>query len=379
MKVRFFPPQHQFLTSKTAVKFRSVPVSAEKQKLVFMQSDILVISVIENFDSGNKKRKLIFAGIGAAVFAVVIFVLTVWVFLSGAPQKNAEQERFVVALDSSNAEVVEKLKAGGFIKNVFAFDIALALKGSPKIKAGGYKISKSMNASEVASVFSSEPYMEWVVIPEGLRKEEIADILARALGWSESQKNQWITKDTAVKPEYFEGVYFPDTYLIPRGESSADTAKRLQAKFQEKFAPYLKEALKQNIKWDTVLKLASIVQREAAGKNDMPIVAGVLWNRLSQKINLGVDATLQYARGKTDGGWWVPIKISDKKMDSPYNTYTHSGLPPHPISNPGTDAIGAVLNPAKTDCLYYLHDSSGNIHCAKTYEEHQKNIEAYLK
>jgi len=150
--------------------------------------------------------------------------------------------------------------------------------------------------------------------------------------------------------------------------------------FDEKFAPYLPQFAKQNIIWTTGLRLASIVQREAAGKQDMPLIAGILWNRLLKEMKLEVDATVQYARGKTETGWWAPIKPSDiGEIDSPYNTYKYQGLPPHPISNPGIDAIEAVLNPTETDCLYYLHDDNRQIYCAATYEEHVANIEKYLR
>ncbi|MFH1565593.1 MAG: endolytic transglycosylase MltG [bacterium] len=112
----------------------------------------------------------------------------------------------------------------------------------------------------------------------------------------------------------------------------------------------------------------------------MPLIAGILWNRLLKEMKLEIDATVQYARGKTEKGWWTPIKASDiTEIDSPYNTYKYKGLPPHPISNPGINAIEAVLNPIETDCLYYLHDDNREIHCAKTFEEHKANIEKYLK
>ena len=81
----------------------------------------------------------------------------------------------------------------------------------------------------------------------------------------------------------------------------------------------------------------------------------------------------------SQGSWWSPIKPADEKIDSPYNTYLNAGLPPHPIDNPGLEAIDATLNSTTTDCLYYLHDSSGQIHCAATYQEHEANIEKYLK
>lgn len=325
----------------------------------------------------NPKARCVIAAIVAAIIAVIAVVAYVSTF--GAPQKSAEPERFVITLGSGKTEIVGKLRAEGFIKSPWMFRFALRWKSGKDIQPGGYKISKSMDVWEIAGVLAGEPYMKWAVIPEGLRKEEIADILAATLSWNDEEKQEWITKYTAMKYDYTEGVYFPDTYLIPVDEPPLDVAERLRAKFEEQFAPYAEEALKQNIKWDTLLKIASIVQREAAGKSDMPLIAGILWNRLLAGMKLEVDATVQYARGKTPDGWWMPIKPADKEIDSPYNTYRYKGLPPHPIANPGIDAIKAVLHPEKTECLYYLHDKLGTIHCAKTYKEHQQNIEKYLR
>ena len=227
--------------------------------------------------------------------------------------------------------------------------------------------------------FLAKPPLAWVVIPEGLRKEEIAVILAQKLGWTDAQETEWITEDTATDPDYFEGVYFPDTYLIPVSETPLQVAERLRAHFEEKFAPYAAEAAKKTSNGLTALTLASIIQREAADASDMPLISGILWNRLlaSPPMKLQVDSTVQYARGDTETGWWAPITPADESIDSPYNTYLRTGLPPHPISNPGLDAIGAALNPASTTCLYYLHDASRTIHCAATYEEQQQNIQKY--
>lgn len=220
-----------------------------------------------------------------------------------------------------------------------------------------------------------------------------------------------------MKFDEVEGVYFPDTYLIPVDEGLLQVADRLRSKFNEVFAPHLEEANKQNIRWPTLLKIASLVQREAAGKDDMPLIAGILWNRLLNDQKLDIDATVQYARDTrlaykddpcedADGyardpkndlcfnpemlqpsvpyvgidDWWAPIAGSDtRSIDSLYNTYLYSGLPPHPINNPGIAAIEAVLYPAETDCFYYLHDADGNIHCSATYDGHQANIAQYLR
>lgn len=310
----------------------------------------------------------------AVLSALAGVVVLCFIFLS-APQSDAQEERFIVPLNSDNAQISEKLKSEGFIKNISAFGAVRMFRG--EINPGGFRISKSMSAWKIAGILSGEPYMAWVVIPEGLRKEEIADLLSEKLNWTTEQKNQWIKKDTAVSADYFEGVYFPDTYLIPKDETTAQVAQRLQSKFQEKFAPYASEALKQNIRWPTLIKIASLIQREANGKEDMPIIAGVLWNRLLQGMKLDIDATIQYARGNKGEGWWAPISVADKKINSPYNTYMYKGLPPRPIANPGIDAIKAALYSSETPCLYYLHDSTGEIHCAKTYEEHRANISKY--
>jgi UPF0755 protein len=308
--------------------------------------------------------------------------------LSGSKDQNeekpaddlSESERFVVSLDTLAIDQVGgNLLEQGFIKDKTAFIEKFGAETDKLVIPGGYKLAKNMDLLRIVAVLRKQPYMKWVVIPEGLRKEEIAELLGNTLGWTSAQKTEWISVDTAVKPEYLEGVYFPDTYLIPVDETPAKVAERLRAKFNEKFSIYLPEFSAQNIKWTTGLTLASIVQREAAGQDDMPLIAGILWNRLEQGMALNADATLQYARGDIGGGWWAQISASDKLTDTPYNTYRYKGLPPHPICNPGIAAVEAVLNPAQTDCLYYLHDSRRVTHCANAYEEHLANIEKYLK
>ncbi len=298
-----------------------------------------------------------------------------------APQAQAEPERFVISLDATKDEIIDKLFTEGFIKSKDAFGIALTStkEGDNPIESGGYKIAKNMNAWEIAKILTVKPYMKWVVIPEGLRKEEIADLLARSLGWSATQKSKWITTYTALKYDYIEGVYFPDTYLIPVDETPQAVANRLTAKFEEKFAPYSEEFAAKGIQWTTAIRMASVVQREAANNADMPLIAGIIWNRLLIDTKLQIDATVQYVRGNTPTGWWAPIKVEDLKIDSRYNTYLYKGLPPHPISNPGLSAIEATLNPAETECLFYIHDKDKQTHCAKTYEEHQQNIVKYLQ
>lgn len=337
---------------------------------------------------GKAKKIIVFIIAGVFLLAGAAGIIAYGHFF-GAPRKGAGIEQFIVPLNAKQPDVIKKLREQGFIRSSTGFDYALKSTGGGRIKPGGYEISKSMNVFRLAEVLTNEPRMNWVVVPEGLRKEQVARILAENLGWDEQKENDWVTKYTDSGSDHAEGVYFPDTYLIPKDEALPDITKRFTNRFNEKFAPYAEGFAKNNIRWTTALKIAALVQREAAGKEDMPLIAGIFWNRLLQDMKLDIDATVQYARDsqahysggtyKSEGDWWLPIDPRDKQIDSPYNTYKYKGLPPHPIANPGIDAIDAVLNSEETDCLFYLHGKDRRIHCASTYEKHMENIAQYLK
>ncbi|MEK7465315.1 MAG: endolytic transglycosylase MltG [Patescibacteria group bacterium] len=311
------------------------------------------------------------------IFILFAILVSGYYFFANTPNPGAGPERFIVPRDRG-ADVSALLKEQGFVRSAWITKLFLSVK-SGDTTPGGYKLSKGMNAWEIAGVLTQAPYMRWVTIPEGLRKEETAEVLGASLMWQEAQSNDFLNAYKTIGAQYREGYYFPETYLIPTDEDGAVVAKRMIDKFNENFSPYYAMFLKENIKEGTAIKIASLIEREAAGHNDMPLVAGIIWNRLLQNMKLDIDATLQYAQGKVGDLWWAPIHGPDaRKLESPYNTYLHKGLPPTAISNPGSAAIEAALHPAKTDCLYYLHDKTGQIHCTKTYPEHQRNIQLYL-
>lgn len=324
-------------------------------------------------------KKIYFIIAGVMVLGVV-GALFMYAHLFGAPQKEVEEMTFVVGQNATEEQITERLKDRGLIRSPWAFRFILS-RTQGEIVAGGYTVSKNMSARQMVERLIAEPDMKWITFPEGLRKEQIGERLVEALGWDDEVLEKWNTTYTRMDSDHIEGTYFPDTYLIPVDENGLDVAARMMRNFDEKFAPYIAEFVVKNIKWTTGLTLASIVQREMAGAEDAPLIAGILWNRLLNDMKLEVDATVQYARGKTDDkSWWAPITPTDiDTIDSPYNTYKYFGLPPYPICNPGIVAIEAVLYPAETECLYYIHDRERQIHCAKTFEEHQANIEQYLR
>lgn len=312
------------------------------------------------------------------IFLFSILIITYFTNPFAAPNNTFKEDVVIIDPDHNDA-VSLKLQELGFVKSFFAFNFVLSIKGN-KIEPGGYYLSKNMDAWQIVGELNQGPDLKWVLIPEGLRKEQIGERLKEVLEWNNDELEKWSNAYATLGTDFIEGVYFPDKYLIPVDEDGAEVAKRMIRNFNEKFAPYFDKFAEKNIKWSTAIKIASIIEREAAGPNDMPIIAGIIWNRLSENQKLDIDATIQYAIGKRNGNWWSPVTGSDiKTNNSPFNTYKISGLPPHPISNPGLTAIEAVLNPKPTDCFYYLHDKSREIHCSKTYEKHLDNIDKYLR
>lgn len=215
-----------------------------------------------------------------------------------------------------------------------------------------------------------------MTIPEGWRREEIAQSLTQQ-DLSLFNEAEFLEISAAS-----EGKLFPDTYLIPREATAQFVYSLLTNTFDQKVTQGLAEEIEASDRsFDQVLIMASLLEREARGASEMKQVAGVLWQRIELGMPLQVDATLQYAKGynSIEQDWWAPPLAADRQLNSPFNTYQNPGLPPRPISNPGLDAITAALDPAQTEALFYIHDNDGGIHYAETLEEHNQNINRYLR
>ena len=314
------------------------------------------------------------------IFFIILIIFPFYWYYFGPVSSSKEIKIFIIPKNLNEFDLIQKLEEGKFIKKnkVLEFYINYFVFFN-EIKPGGYRLSGNMWALDVFKKINGKPDLVWISYSRCLRKEQIGEILKDALGWNSKELTKWNTVFTNSKTEYFEGVYYPDTYLIPVDESGEQIAKRLINRFNEKFAPYGKKYIAANIRWVTGLKIASLIAREAAGSSDMKLISGIIWNRLDKGMPLQIDATMQYTLGKnSQGKWWGSIDIKEKQNDSSYNSYLHKGLPPTPICSPNIDYIDAALNPEETDCLFYLHDHFKQIHCAVTYEEHLQNINEYL-
>ena len=259
----------------------------------------------------------------------------------------------------------------------------------------GYSISLSLHNRTILRILAdaidnlshvefyeslANPNVRYVKVQEGMRKEQIADALTDTFKWDKKDVTDFMGYDE-YRASKFEGKYFPDVYLVARNTTGSEMRRVMNQRFQNATSKVTSKSSKistSTINMDRVLTIASIIQREAAGKSDMNLISGIIWNRLWKDMSLQMDATLQYAKGSADNGWWPEVHPEDKKINSPYNTYKNSGLPPSPIAEPGLAAIEAALNPDKTSCLYYFH-KNGQIYCSATYAEHKRKIDLYLK
>ncbi|MCF7865135.1 MAG: endolytic transglycosylase MltG [Candidatus Pacebacteria bacterium] len=256
----------------------------------------------------------------------------------------------------------------------------------------------------------ANPYMKLVNVPAGLRREEIALKFANILSWDQSDIDSFLNTAPRDERGTLDGYYLPGPYWVKITATGSDVAHQMLRNFNSKVSDQiLADSLKKSsenskssvvykkINLDTAVRIASIIQREAAGGADMNIVSGVIWNRIFKGMSLDMDATLQYvkaseqeknlvaaiANGTSSSTsdsiiWWPKVESKDKYIDSPFNTYQNEGLPPTAISNPSLAAIKAAFNPTKTDCIFYIHDNNRNIHCATTYAVHKQNVQKYL-
>lgn len=223
----------------------------------------------------------------------------------------------------------------------------------------------------------ANPGVRIVKIQEGLRKEQIANVLGDKLGWNKVEKTQFSNTHLALGSGNAEGYFFPKSYLINKNSSPDEVGQMMIQTFRDETSSIKKTKATKILNEDTAVKIASIIQREAGGKNDMRLISGIIWNRIFLGMKLQMDATLQYAKGTEEDGWWPRVNPEDKDIESLYNTYMYNSLPPTAIASPGIAALEAAYNPQKTSCIFYLHDKKGIIHCSKTYEQHKANIAKY--
>ena len=300
---------------------------------------------------------------------------------------------------ADTAKIASILRKDGVIRYDYVFRLYVKLRKESGFQVGTYTLNSDMGYDAILSELRNPNNNKQVVkvtIPEGKTLQQIGSILetdgvcsaqnfinaVEAGGFTFAYDSQ--IPASANRFYKYEGYLFPDTYELFKNSAGKTAVQKMLTNFDARFdASLAAQAAAKNMSVDQVVTLASIVQAEAGKVSEMPHVASVFENRLTNGVKdnggkryLQSDATIFYVTRDIK----PVLQESDiNGISSAYNTYKNEGLPPGPINNPGLDAIKAVLNPQQSDDYYFVTDSAGNYYYAKTFADHQKNVKKAMK
>src|SRR3954468_19045873 len=262
--------------------------------------------------------------------------------------------------------IADRLGAAGVIDKPFFFKLRVRMAGhASDLKPGSYVLKKDMAYGDAIDRLTAGPPRNVlnVTIPEGRARSEIAPLVKQS-GVKGSYTRATLRsahlnprRYGAPRGKTLEGFLFPSTYELKRGATVRALVAKQTAAFKANFDKVgMSYARKKNLTPYDVLTIASMVEREASLDRERPLIAAVIYNRLKQGIPLGIDATIRYAVDN----WTRPLRVSELKVNSAYNTRTHQGLPPGPIGNPGLASLKAAAHPAAVGYLFYVVKPCGN-------------------
>jgi len=290
-------------------------------------------------------------------------------------------DKMIVTIEEGETvdQILQTLTGQGLMNERWAnyFKVYLRLNDlASKLQAGTYNIPKNLSIIELIQTLQNGKAPEtWVTIQEGLRKDQIADILVQNIGGTFSKEtflalttNQEVIKAFGLNADVtdLEGYLFPDKYAFAPNVTEQEVITRLVETFKTKIGV--------NDTYQTII-LASIVEKEGRNANDRAIIAGIVLKRFNEGWTLGLDTTILYYLKTWDEKL---ITVQDLTDNNPYNTRVVTGFPPTPICNPGLESINAARNPVNSTYYYFISDSEGEMHYARTSAEHQRNINQYI-
>ena len=329
------------------------------------------------------KKMLALAGVAISIS------VGLYIYLTNPVNSDGKPVEFTVEEGLGAAAISEKLKEEGLIRSTLAFRINAKISDlENKFKAGKYQISSAMSAGEIASTLAKgSQNNNFTTIPEGYTTEQIANLLeekgivTRDEFFKEVREGQFdydFVKDRPLNDSRLDGYLFPETYDFKKGDEAHAVIDRMLQQFEKEYKSITPgKNLPANMSINSIVTVASIVEREAVKADEMPKVASVIYNRLKDNMKLQMCSTVQFARGDNK----LMLTEQDIAIDSPYNTYIHEGLPPLPISNPGRTSLKAALEPAETDYLYFVVSEKldGSMEFTKDYNQFLKDKDAYYK
>jgi peptidoglycan lytic transglycosylase G len=303
-----------------------------------------------------------------------------------AKDAKAESRAFVISRGETAGSIAQRLESEGFIRSALAFAFLLYEDGrETSLQSGTYTISAAFTPRELARVFEKAPSEQaFLRIIEGWRLSETAAAVNKAfpsISADDFTKAAVVgqRKNTVLSglaPEVsLEGFLFPDTYFFKPTATATQIVDALLDQFELRVGQTLRQAaVDRKMTIYEIVKLGSIVEREARDRQESATIAGVYSNRLEIGMKLDADPTIQYAIGE-----WRELTLADLEFESPYNTYRVGGLPPTPICSPGQAALDGAAKPAQVPYFYFVakSDGTGGHAFAITLEEHEANRVKY--
>lgn len=328
------------------------------------------------------RTRIILMSIGFFFLVVVFLSLGFGLFLVSPADKAGKDQVFVVKEGASLKEVAADLETRGLIANKTLFVLWTKVKGYGRdIRAGEYALSPAMAPVQLLEILRKGlVILHPVTIPEGFNREQVAEALA-AKGLADKKRFLELTQDKKLLRQYgipgptFEGYLFPDTYHFSKGTPTLAILDTMVKRFKQVVVPLLERSQGTGMDFAEVVILASIVEKETGRPEERPLIASVFLNRLRLGMRLESDPTVIYGIENFDGD----LRKRDLTEKTPYNTYVIHGLTPGPIANPGLESIKAVMDPAKTEFLYFVSKNDGTHHFSKTLTEHSRAVETYQR
>lgn len=303
---------------------------------------------------------------------------TLLAFAVAAKGDSTETVTVVIPKGAGPKQIAKILEEKGVIgdQTLFYRWVRFVAKKQAALKAGEYELSPSMTPEQIVALLEvGKPPEVKFTIPEGLRKEEVAAIIADA-GFSTKEKLLAAMNDAKTVAAFgvpskgadgregsvsggIEGYLFPDTYQFPKGTPPEKILKKMRARLDEVIDDKMKARMKE-LDWDLhkVLTLAAIVEKETGAKEERPRISAVFHNRMKRGMKMQTDPTVIYGIPNYDGN----IRKDDLLRDHPYNTYVIKGLPPGPIAQPGLEAIKAALWPMDTNDIFFVAKGDSGAH-----------------
>ncbi len=296
---------------------------------------------------------------------------------------GAPEVVFTVSPGQSVAAVAAALEREGLVRDARAVRGLARWHGlENKVQVGEFAVSAAMTPEEILrKIVSGQVVTYPLVLPEGLRMEEIADRVGET-GLVERAAFLAVARDPAsagafgVEGDTLEGYLFPETYRLPKGIGARELAKVMVDQFLVVWADIEERARADGFSMKEVVTLASIIEKETGAANERPLIASVFLNRLERGMRLETDPTVIYGIENFDGN------IRRRHLEdasNPYNTYQIRGLPPGPIASPGRAALAAVVEPAESDYLFFVSRNDGTHVFSKTYREHARAVDEYQR